>query len=262
MPLDILDDTKLHVSVSQVKTWLRCPRQYEFTYVRGAEPEVVPNALAFGGAFHAALAAHYVKVRDGGGAATLDECIHAFDDAWRVRADEGVPIEPTEADHRDTAARMLAAFLAAGVGGEQDVIDVERPVRATLHDPDSGEVLEEVLTGVVDLVVREHGRVLVIEHKTSSRRYTDEQLRFDVQPTAYQLALRQEGVRDVGLRFQVVTKASKPVVQIEDVRRDDNDEEDFLRLAVGVLRAIDVGVSFPVRGWQCRSCPFRRRCQG
>lgn len=118
MPLDILDDTKLHVSVSQVKTWLRCPRQYEFTYVRGAEPEVVPNALAFGGAFHAALAAHYVKVRDGGGAATLDECIHAFDDAWRVRADEGVPIEPTEADHRDTAARMLVVFFVVGVGGE------------------------------------------------------------------------------------------------------------------------------------------------
>ena len=54
--LHIVDDA-LHVSVSQVKTWLRCPRQYELRYVRGAEPEVVPTALAFGSAFHGALAA-------------------------------------------------------------------------------------------------------------------------------------------------------------------------------------------------------------
>ena len=33
-------------------------------------------------------------------------------------------------------------------------------------------------------------------------------------------------------------------------------------MTVGVLKAIDAGSFFPVRGWQCRSCPYRRQCAG
>ena len=52
-----------------------------------------------------------------------------------------------------------------------------------------------------------------------------------------------------------------PAVQVVDVRRDDYDEQDFLRTAGGVLRAIDAGVSYPMRGWQCRSCPYESACR-
>lgn len=46
----------------------------------------------------------------------------------------------------------------------------------------------------------------VVGHKTSARRYTEDQLRFDLQPTAYQLAARALGLGGVGLRFQVITE--------------------------------------------------------
>lgn len=49
----------LYTSVSQMKCWLRCPRQFELKYVRGVEPAFVPVNLAFGSAIHEALAAHY-----------------------------------------------------------------------------------------------------------------------------------------------------------------------------------------------------------
>ena len=62
---------------------------------------------------------------------------------------------------------------------------------------------------------------------------------------------------DVELRLQVVTKAKVPVVQVADLERDGDDELDFLRVAAGVLTAIDAGVGYPVRGWACRGCPFR-----
>ena len=262
MPLDILDDTPLHVSVSQIKTWMRCPRAYELKYVRGAEPEVVPHALVFGSAFHAALAAHYSRRRDHVERNTLDELMTVFADAWREHELGGVAIEKADGDPVDAGRRMLAAFVEHDAVDTSEVVAVERPITAVLHDPETGEVLEEVLTGVVDLVVKDDGLTVVVEHKTSARRYADDQLRHDVQLTAYQLALRQEGVDNVGLRFQVFTKGKAPAVQVEDVMRDDTDEDDFLRVAVGVLRAIDAGVSFPVRGWQCRSCQFRRRCNG
>lgn len=262
MPLDIMDADVLHVSVSQLKTWLRCPRQYELKYVRGHEPEAVPHALAFGSAFHAALAAHYGE-RQAGRALSLDALVSAFARAWDEQGQRGVPIEAGEGvpDAVDLAQRMLAAFLDHDAAAPAEVVAVEKPVSAVLHDPDTGVVLEERLTGFIDLVVREDGRLVVVENKTAARRYAEDQLRFDVQPTAYQLALRQAGAGDeVGLRYQIVTKAKAPAVQVEDVMRDDQDQEDFLRMAVGVLRAIDAGVSYPLRRWQCRSCPYRRRC--
>ena len=42
----------------------------------------------------------------------------------------------------------------------------------------------------------------------------------------------------------------------------EDDEEDFLRMAVGVLKPVDAGALYPVKGWQCRGCQFQRRCQG
>ena len=63
-----------------------------------------------------------------------------------------------------------------------------------------------------------------------------------------------------GLRYQVVTKTKSPAVQIENVVRDTTDEDDFRRTALGILRAIDAGVSYPVRGWHCRGCPYQKAC--
>ena len=64
------------------------------------------------------------------------------------------------------------------------------------------------------------------------------------------------------MRFQVVTKTKVPAVQVVDLQRDEHDEDDFMRTAVGVLRAIDAGAFFPVRGWQCRGCQYAHACIG
>ena len=50
--------------------------------------------------------------------------------------------------------------------------------------------------------------------------------------------------------------------KIAEVSRDEHDEADFLKTVVGVLRAIEAGVDYPVRGWACRSCPFAHACIG
>ena len=41
-------------------------------------------------------------------------------------------------------------------------------------------------------------------------------------------------------------------VQVADVQRSPRDEDEFFRTAVGVLRAVDAGVAYPVRGWACK----------
>jgi CRISPR/Cas system-associated exonuclease Cas4 (RecB family) len=109
-------------------------------------------------------------------------------------------------------------------------------------------------------MVNDEGQRVVVEHKTAAKKYGLDQLRFDVQPTAYKLAAREMGMGEVGLKFQIITKTKVPAIQIADVHRDHQDEDDLLRTVGGVLRAIDAGVSYPVRGWACRSCPWAHAC--
>ena len=68
----------LHVSVSQVKCFLRCPRQYQMRYVLGAEPEFIPASLVLGSAVHEGLAAYYRSVMATGDSPEQDVCKAAF----------------------------------------------------------------------------------------------------------------------------------------------------------------------------------------
>ena len=68
------------------------------------------------------------------------------------------------------------------------------------------------------------------------------------------------GLGEVGLRLQVLTKTKKPKMIVEDTDRTDRDEREFLETVVGVLRAIDAQVFFPIRSGMCGGCSFQRRC--
>lgn len=255
----------LHVSVSQLKTYLLCPRKYELQYVRGIAPAFIPTALAFGSAFHAALQAYYHELRYGA-APPAKTLVDVFEAAW-YRSAKG-PIPPEEPDDASIAAQaakgaaMLVAFHA-----QQDplacpeIAGIEMPFSVDLYDPETGEVLEERLTGAFDLVLVEDERHVIVEHKTSARRYTEDQLQNDFQPTAYRYAAREIGMGKAALRYQVVTKTKEPAVQVENVERNEQQEDDFLRTAVGVLKAIDAGAFYPLRGWQCRTCPYEAQCR-
>jgi CRISPR/Cas system-associated exonuclease Cas4 (RecB family) len=258
----------LYVSVSQLKAWLRCSQAYFYKYVLGAEPEFLPVALAFGSAFHQALASYYTEVKMSGAPLALDHVQDVFRDAWERQVSGPVPLQSDddqdEVAHVDKAMQMLAAFHtsaeAALVG--HVVEGVELGFTVDLHDPDRAERLDEQLVGSMDLVLRgADGTRIVVEHKSAAKRYTPDQLVNDIQLTAYSLAAKQLGLGDVRLQFQVVTKTKAPTVQREFVQRSTAEEREFERMAVLVLRAIDNGVFFPVRGPHCRTCPFQRRCE-
>jgi putative RecB family exonuclease len=259
----------LHTSISQMKCFLRCPRQYELKYKLGIQPAFMPVAFAFGLSFHGAAAALYSELKATGKLPPREMLVDTFRDAWS-RASEGpLPLQVDEDEPVDTGAvtdkgiSMLDVFhahVATTMNGHV-VEGVEVPFVAALHDPDTGEVLDEQLVGTMDLVLRHGDHRIVVEHKTAARKWSDDQLAFDIQPTGYKFAAQQAGLGDVGLRLQVVTKTKLPVVQVADVERGPRDEDDFLRTAVGVLRAVDAGVAYPVRGWACKGCQFAHACK-
>jgi CRISPR/Cas system-associated exonuclease Cas4 (RecB family) len=258
---------ELHISVSQIKSFLLCSRAFEFRYRLGATPEHVPVPLAFGVSLHTALAAHYDGIRLTGSPPSHEEVLQVFRDAWATAVAGPIPLQASNDDdqdgyeHVDKGVEMLTAFRThASAIGQVLVRFVEQRFSVPLFHPQSGEVLDERLSGVMDLVVEEDGRNVVIDHKSSAKKFAADQLRYDFQLTAYQIAARDLDLGEVGLRYQILTKTKKTAIYVEEIRRDESDEADFLSLVVGVLKAIDAGVSYPVRGWQCRSCPYQAAC--
>lgn len=259
----------LYISVSQLKTWLMCPRKYELKYIRGEPPAFVPVNLAFGSAIHEALAAFYSEIKSTGSPLRRELVLDAFRSAWERASDGPVPLQAEEdedgepRDLIDKGVSMLHAFWehADKTAGKVDVQAVEQSFAILIIDVETGKVLEEQLVGTIDLIVADAGRRIVVEHKTAGKKYTQDQLTHDLQPTAYKLAARAMGLGEVGLRYQVITKTKVPAIRIADVHRDGQDEDDFLRAIGGVLKVIDAGVSFPVRGWQCATCPFVHVCR-
>jgi CRISPR/Cas system-associated exonuclease Cas4 (RecB family) len=267
----ILDQLRdgLHISISQIRTYLRCGRAYELRYVLGAKPAFKPVPLAFGTSFHAALGRFYLSVKEEGAPPPLQLVTEAFRDAWQREVEADVPLQADEEEPAgqgqvlDKGAEMLAVFYAHAVGClEGTVVEaVEAPFSIPLTDPDTGVELEERLVGALDLLLKKGRRHQVVEFKTSARKYGEDQLRYDIQPTGYQLAAKGMGLGKVKVTYSIVTKARAPQLQVVDVDRSEEDEEEFQRVAVNVLRAVDAGAFPPVRGWQCRSCPHAHLCR-
>jgi CRISPR/Cas system-associated exonuclease Cas4 (RecB family) len=102
--------------------------------------------------------------------------------------------------------------------------------------------------------------ITVWEVKTSKRRWAADMLDFDLQVTGYKMASRVLDHGEVDVKLLVATKAKCPDVQIERLVRHRKDERELSEIAFGVHRALEAGVDHPVRGWQCRSCPYADAC--
>ena len=249
----------LHVSVSQVKTYVRCPRQYQMRYVVGAEPEFVPRNLVLGSAVHEGLAAYYRSVMATGDSPEQDVCKAAFYGTLVGFRKNKLPIKDGE-DMEAQGEALLQVFYETVYQDPPVVVGVEVPFAIELHDPVTGEVLEEKLVGALDLVVRESERHVVVEHKTAAKKWSQDQIQHDIQLSAYKLVGGKIGLGDVGLRLQVLTKTKKPAMVVENTERGDKDIQDFMATVVGVLRAVDAGCFYPVRTSICGGCAFQKAC--
>ncbi len=242
-----------YLSASRIKVYLQCPRKYFLQYVRGIEPAWRPVPLLFGSSFHTAVDAWLQK-----DAVTADAVKNIFRQSFTESVEHSpIPVLFDEGDDLTKSTvlgeKMLEVFLDR-VPMPRKVYGVEVAFEVNL-DPELPPVI-----GSLDAIVEEEdGRTSVWELKTSKRKYSGDQLTFDLQPTVYARA-----VQDLGLVADVVmlvtTKTAKPDVQVERLTRGRSDFDDLLATAWSVRRAIDAGVDHPVRSAMCRGCPFVHAC--
>lgn len=256
-----------HLSVSALKMWLSCPRKFRLHYVDKAPASHRSIALVFGHAWHELIGKVlwlHQRTRELDRNALREHFETAL--VEEIRSD-GPPVLFEDGEDVpalvNTAMAMLEAFLAT-VSLPQRLLHVELPFRLELVDPETGEVLPTPLIGAIDAVFDIAGSLELWELKSGKRRWSEDAVLFDFQPTAYRIAIRElmRGRRaDPKLKLLVTTKAAKPDVQVEDLVRTRADERDLIETAASIHRATLSECFHPVRSWMCRQCEYADVCR-
>lgn len=252
---------ELHVSYSQIRTFLTCPAKFAHQYILGTEPSHRPVALVFGSAVHHALAHFYRNLQSAGEKIAESDFLDCFRTKLDEALDEPVPVlfDEDEGALVDQGVGLLRMFHEKAE--TPTVLAVEQPFSVDLVDPVTGEVMEPRLVGAMDLVIQKE-RPEIVEHKTTSKRYAAWQLEFDAQPSVYLYAAREIGIGDANVRYQLLVKTKTPSLQQCPVNRTDTRINEALATMCAVQRAVDAGVCYRNRSWACADCPFRWKCDG
>jgi hypothetical protein len=134
-------------TTSRIRAWRSCVRFHLYRYILAIRTPST-HAMQFGTHMHAALEAWYLAWKAGGD--RLDAALRAIDE-----------LDATPTD-RARLNVLVAAYDARWGGEDWDVLEVEVQFRYFLGNYELG--------GKIDALIRDRatGRVLVVEHKTSS----------------------------------------------------------------------------------------------
>ena len=260
----------LHISYSQISTYLICPAKYAHQYVWGTPWETKPAALAFGSAIHRAAEAYYLNLKETGEVLPVEDLIAVFKDVldsekacseqeWSFK--NGEDFESIDKQ----GAELLRLFHAEIT--PQRIMAVEFPFMVSVPDlTRPGESLPVKLTGFFDLLENDDETYVVGELKTASQRFSSLRLAYDLQPTVYSYAMTKLGLvkepESCLVRYDVLLKTRKPAFERYFVTRTESDHHHLIELVNQILHAIDQRVFYRNTGWQCSDCQFQKACLG
>lgn len=270
MPLQIVKredlDLCLHISHSQLRTYLTCSQRYLYQYVRGLPWEFIPDYFPFGRSVHTAAKAFYLSMKETGKRISLEELTGHFTKSWDHESQGNIRYQKGQ-DKDSLKAKgilMLEAFHENVA--PRKILEVEYPFSVALVQKKTGEILPYNLSGIFDLIeADEEGTIIVVELKTGSKRFTEEQLDLDLQGTLYSYALKQIGFSTNGgdtlVRYDLLLKLKEPKMDSYFAVKGNVDFEWAYQLIKKVLRAIEVGTFYPTPGWWRKDCPFGTTCK-
>lgn len=232
-----------HLSFSQLRTFVECPKKWHFEKVAQVEPERMPVSLAFGAAIHDAAEAVNLAAMAG----EQVDAAAAFERSWSAFTAPGAV--PLAVDDEDEGAALLAKgrALASVYRPPANIVAVEQHVEIML-DPGIPP-----LVGYLDVLHQADDGLVVTDVKTSATRVLS-----DVEMLAAQVAVYGVAYPVVRSQALVLFKGKTPaqtaqVVEPWPINR-------LRTWAVEIHAGMQAGVKFAHRSRNCRTCQFRDRC--
>jgi superfamily I DNA/RNA helicase/RecB family exonuclease len=244
-------DVPVLLSGSAVSSFNQCPRAW-FLDREVRATETTSTAQGFGSIVHALAEAVVV----GELPADLDVIVERLDSVWHL-----LPYDARWQAARDhgEARAAIQRFLAWHVANPRECAGAEVSFEVEVGD-------DIVIRGRADRIeLDEHGRLVVVDLKTSKNPPTGEQLKQDPQLGVYQLAVRQGAFQDWStspggaelLQLRKEVKGSVKVQWQEPLGPGDG----WVDALVGGMAAAIRGEHFPARpNDSCNRCRFRTSC--
>ena len=262
---------QLHLSHSQLFTYLNCSLKYWFAYVLQAPKAHSSIALNFGGAVHKALEAYYTALQQTGEVLPLPELETAFSrKLYQSIEQAGVPVlykkdTPDTASAISMGKKMLQAFHQETSLDGYTIEAIELALSAPLYNH-KGEPMDIQLIGYIDLLLRDDKEnLVVIDHKTAKQKKSQSAVDDDLQMTAYSYLLASNRYifpkAELNCQFNVLRKLKTPKLELYHTTRGPVERKRFARLAAAVLAGIENRVFIPCNSWLCTDCEYSEACR-
>ena len=262
---------QLHLSHSQLFTYLNCSLKYWFAYVSQTPKAHTNIALHFGGAVHKALEAYYLAIQQTGEVLPLSELESAFIRKFYQSIEQaGIPVLYKK-DMPDTASaismgkKMLQVFHNDTSLDGYKIEAVELAISAPLYNH-IGEPMDIQLVGYIDLLLRDDKEnLVVIDHKTAKQKKFQSAVDDDLQMSAYSYLLASNKTSpskaEVKCQFNLLRKLKTPKLEQYHTSRGPIERTRFARLAAAVLSGIENRVFIPCNSWLCIDCEYSEACR-
>ncbi|ABW68724.1 PD-(D/E)XK nuclease family protein [Desulfosudis oleivorans] len=251
-----------HLSASAISGYMDCGLSYYLGRIIGVSPDFTPAPLVFGSAVHAVLAEFYQALANGKrlSARTLGAL---FEHYWQQMAEDRNDIQYKPG--QDYASLLLegkelvVTFCHQLPEDTGTIIGIEEPFAFEL------EGLPMPIIGAYDLVLEDAaGTITIVDHKTSSRAFSNADMDKNLQLTIYQMAARANGFagREILLRFDALIKTKIPKFEQYYTIRSEWDELKARRKILSVYEGISKGVFMPnEESWKCAGCQYKTACK-
>lgn len=250
---------KRHLSPTQLNMFLRCPRQYEYRYIKGLK--IPPSgAMVQGRVWHQTVELNYRQKIDSDSDLALGEMQEFFAEQFDV----ALKAEEVAFDEDEQPGKLKDQGVSIVAAHHRAIAPAVRPLLVEeKFTVDLGEDFPFDLVGVWDLVERDG---TIADNKSYSRTPNQADLDKDLQFTAYSMGFRAtRGEIEKGLRMDAIIKTKEPKALQLNTRRTNEDCRWFLGLVEQVAQAIESGNFFPnPTHFMCsqKFCGFWSQCMG
>lgn len=251
-----------HWSYSSINQFLIiCSLQWAFERLYKLPRAFTPVTLTFGSVFHRVME-WAGMVRKEGRIPAKKDATELFTDLWARQLQEDKDIRFDEDATPESCAQQGRDLVACAVDfldPEERVVAVNEAFAVPLRDVHG--TLEKPLVGEVDLIVEKDER-LVVDYKTSGRRWPKDQAEKSLQPTVYLYAETELHGLDSGFRFDVLVKNKTPVFESHTTRRTLDQFDRMVTLVRRIESMVQAEHFLPNEtSFYCAGCPFQAPCK-
>lgn len=216
---------------SRVQSYRACPRLHKLRYEEGYRPVREAEVLRFGSLFHGALEPWWLAAAEGA------------DGPERFEAARSALVGEADPYDRAKAEALLYGYTVQWATYPCTVLGVEVEFRCPVLNPSTGAASRTWgLGGKIDALIRDaDGRVLIVEHKTSSEDISVassywRRLRMDGQISAYYQGARALGHDVWGCLYDVIRKPGEKPLKANTRRAVDETPDEY---RMRIVKAID-----------------------